>query len=89
MLSCNSKGFKQRTFAVKNMAIGHLIKNLSAQRQKFQLTGRQSNTLNTNLASLICFEKPRLESDVMAIDIINANYALLSEDRVSRPCVHC
>lgn len=89
MLSCNAKDFKQRNFAVKNMAIGHLIKKLSAQRQKVQFTGRQSNILDTNMTSLICSEKPRLVSEVMAIDIINANYALLSEDRVSRPRVHC
>lgn len=89
MLSCNAKGFKQRNSAVKNMAIGHLNEKLSAQRQKVQFTGRQSNTFGTNMASLICLEKPRLVSDVMAIDIINANYPLLSEDRVSRPRAHC
>lgn len=89
MLSCSAKGFKQRNFAVKNMAIGHLIEKLSAQRQKVQFTGRQSNALDTNIASFIGLEKRRLVSDVVAIDIINANDALLSEDRFSRPHVHC
>lgn len=56
MLSCNAKGFKQRNFAVKNMAIGYLIKKFSDQRQKVQFTGRQSNTLDTNIASHLLSE---------------------------------
>ena len=41
------------------------------------------------MASPIYIEKPRLVPDVMAIDIINANYAPLQEDGVSRARVRC
>lgn len=71
------------------MAIEHLIKGHSAQRQKAQITDRQSKTLDTTMASSICLERPRLVPDVMAIDIINANYAPLKEDGVSRAHIRC
>lgn len=71
------------------MAIEHLIKGYSAQRQKAQFTDKQSKILNTTMASCICLEKPRLVPAVMAIDIINANYAPLQEGGVSRSQIHC
>lgn len=71
------------------MFIEHPIKGHSAPRQKAQFTDRQSKTLGTTLASPVRLEKPTLVPDLMAIDVINANYAPLQEDEVSRAHVHC
>lgn len=70
--------------ALKKMYIEHLLTGHSAQRQKDQSTETHKAKLFILHISSVLREDQAMVPDVMAINIINANYILLQEVGSSR-----
>lgn len=70
--------------ALKKMYIEHLLIGHSAQRQQDQSTDTHKSKLFILRISSVLREDQATVPDVMAINIINANYILLQEVGSSR-----